>query len=75
MQTNGLKPSKHFEPNRLPVQVLHSSFEGGHYRILAETLNGQKFSFLHRYSLESGTFGWILIPKQVTFLYPHKEER
>ncbi|UJF34011.1 metallophosphoesterase [Paenibacillus hexagrammi] len=61
--------------NRLPVQILHSVFEGKHWRVLAQTRDGQKVSFLHEEHLPSGGQGELQIPPSEAFLYPFSHER
>ncbi|MBB3108295.1 iron(III) transport system ATP-binding protein/putative spermidine/putrescine transport system ATP-binding protein [Paenibacillus phyllosphaerae] len=56
--------------NRLPAAVLHSVFEGKHWRVLAEAGDGQKLSFLHERKLEAGERGSLIIPPSHLFVYP-----
>ncbi|AJY75091.1 ABC transporter ATP-binding protein [Paenibacillus beijingensis] len=63
------------EPNRLPMRILHSVFEGKHWRVLAQTEDGQKLSFLHDDQLQSGMQGYLLVNIKDAFLYPYRNER
>ncbi|MBB6674381.1 ABC transporter ATP-binding protein [Cohnella nanjingensis] len=56
--------------NRLPAVVVHSVFEGKHWRVLARTEDGQKLSFLHESMLETDSRGCLVLPVSDTFLYP-----
>lgn len=55
--------------NCFGAEVVHSTFEGKHYRILANTVEGQKVSFLHQQSLETGAKGFVHLEKSKLFLY------
>jgi iron(III) transport system ATP-binding protein/putative spermidine/putrescine transport system ATP-binding protein len=63
------------DKNQLPVQVVLSAFEGSHYRILAQTVDGQSLSFFHPDPLEATRSGRVQIPQKAAFLYPLEDER
>ena len=56
--------------NCFGAEIVHSTFEGRHYRILANTGDGQQVSFLHGQPLAAGLKGFIHLQKSKLFLYP-----
>lgn len=58
--------------NQLPVQVLHSVFEGKRWRVLAKTADGQPISFLHDEYLDAGLEGSLHISASDAFVFPRQ---
>ncbi|MFC4104068.1 ABC transporter ATP-binding protein [Paenibacillus xanthanilyticus] len=58
----------------LPVRIVHSVFEGGHWRVLARTAEDQSLTFLHEEPLPAGAAGRLLLQAARTFIYRIEEE-
>ncbi|TYP78110.1 ABC transporter ATP-binding protein [Paenibacillus methanolicus] len=58
----------------LPVRIVHSVFEGGHWRVLARTAEGQQLAFLHEDPLAAGATGRLLLQAESAFIYRIEEE-
>ena len=56
--------------NRISARVVHSSFEGNRWRVLAEDAPGRRLALFHHEPLASGTTGHLVVPVADTFLYP-----
>jgi len=60
--------------NRIPARVVHSSFEGNRWRVMAEEGGSAKLTFFHSEPLDAGTAGWLIVPVSETFLYSRPKE-
>ena len=60
---------EHDQDNRIPVKIIMSSFEGGQYRVKAETETGESFCFLHPEFLQEGAYGFVRIPEERLYAY------
>jgi len=56
--------------NRIAARVVHSSFEGKCWRVLAESLSGRRLALFHHEPLSAGTPGHLVVPVADTYLYP-----
>ncbi|GIO16686.1 ABC transporter ATP-binding protein [Cohnella xylanilytica] len=59
------------DSNRLAVRVVHSSYEGNRWRVLAETESGGRVAFFRTEPLASGTSGALTVSVSDLYLYPH----
>jgi iron(III) transport system ATP-binding protein/putative spermidine/putrescine transport system ATP-binding protein len=60
----------HLPFNRIAARVVHSSFEGNRWRVLAEDTPGRRLALFHHEPLPPGTPGHLVVPVADTFLYP-----
>ncbi|WP_027092796.1 ABC transporter ATP-binding protein [Cohnella thermotolerans] len=61
--------------NDIGARVVHSSYEGSRWRVLAETEGGVKLALFHHEPLPAGTPGRLVVPVADTYVYPHTDER
>lgn len=61
--------------SQLAARVVHSTFEGSRWRILAQTQDEQQVTYFHSRCIESGKKGWLLLPRSAAYLYPQIDER
>lgn len=59
------------QENRLAVRVVHSSYEGNRWRVLAETEGGGRVAFFRTEPLAPGTAGALAVSVSDLYLYPH----
>lgn len=55
--------------NTIPVKIIMSTFEGGQYRIKAETAEGESFCLLHSGFLPEGQEGFVKLDKERLYTY------
>jgi ABC-type spermidine/putrescine transport systems, ATPase components len=61
--------------NRLEAKVIHSSFEGSRWRVLGETMNGDKLAFFHDAPLQAGSRGALEVASSEVYIYSQDEDR
>lgn len=55
--------------NTLPVKIVHCTFEGSHWRLLAELADGQRLTFMHPYAIQQGTSGSVSLLESSAYLF------
>ena len=59
--------------NAIPVEVVMPTFEGGTYRVIARTEDGEEVTFLHKENLTRGEKGWLSFKCDKLYAYEQSE--
>ena len=65
--------TKEKQDNSIPVEVVMPTFEGGTYRVIARTEDGEEVTFLHKDNLTRGENGWLTF--QCDKLYAYEQSQ
>lgn len=59
------------DANAIPARIVHSAFEGEHWRVMARSEEGKPLSFVHDRPLATDLRGCLVVKPEDTFIYAH----